>query len=177
MASPDPPSLGQINLKFQQGQRYFESGRYREAIQSLSQACALVESSSKPAGEMRLWLVTAYDADGQRQEALSLCRQLAQSPFIDIRRQAKRLLTILEAPKLSLHEDWVTTIPPLDGVKDPGQMRGEARRVSPQRAPSPKPVINDQEVDLSQVTTSDRGLAIMAGILVVLLGLGLVWLA
>ena len=177
MDRPTSSNLAQANQKFQLGQRYFESGRYREAIQSLNQACALVETKSKAAGEMRIWLVSAHDAAGQRQEALTLCQQLTHSPFIDVRRQAKRLLAILEAPKLSIHEDWVTKIPALEEVNEPGQTYG-ASRAAPTRKTTPqKPAIEDHEVDLSQVTTSDRGLVVMGGILVLLLGLGLVWMS
>ncbi len=179
METPNPnlANLASANLKFQQGQRYFEAGRYREAIQSLNQACALVESSTKASGEMRLWLVTAYDAAGQREEALGLCRRLAQSPFIDVRRQAKRLLTILEAPKLSIHDDWVTKIPSLEAVNERGQIRGVSSQTTIRKSLAPKPAIDDHEVDLTQVTTSDRGLVIMAGGLVLILGVTLIWFA
>ena len=177
MEISEPSNLSQINLKFQQGQRFFEAGRYKEAIQCLNQACALVEPQSKASGEMRIWLVTAYDASGNRKEALSLCRQLTRSPYIDVRKQAKRLLSILEAPKLSIHDDWVTQIPPLESVNSPGEIRGVARPTPPPKTTKPKPAISDQEVDLSQVTTSDKGLAWVASLFVGLLGLGLVWMA
>jgi tetratricopeptide (TPR) repeat protein len=170
-------TAAQVAQKFQQGQYYFEAGRYREAIQSLSQACALVEPNSKAEGEMNLWLVTAYDASGRQDEALSLCRKLTKSPFLDIRKKSRRLLTILEAPKLSIHEDWLTKIPPLEAVNEPGRIQGIARPVPPPKPSPKKPVIDDQEIDLSQVRTHDQGLVVLTLVLILLLGAGLFWMA
>ena len=170
-------NVAQANIKFQQGQRLFEAGRYREAVQVLNQACALVENRSKSQGEMSIWLVSAYDAAGQRTESLSLCRKLCQSPYIDVRRQAKRLLSILEAPKLSVHDDWVTKIPSLDEVNERGKITGVSRSAPKVKAPKPKKFIEEQEIDLSQVTTQDRGLVGVAIVLVLILLGTLFWMA
>lgn len=167
----------QATQKFQQGQYYFESGRYREAIERLSQACALVEPKSKIEGEISLWLITAYDAAGQKDAALTLCRKLTKNPYLDTRRKSKRLLTILEAPKLSIHEDWITKIPPLEAVNEPGQIRGSARSSSRLKPAPKKNFIQDQDIDLSQVTTTDQSLVFVAIVLVLVLGTGLFWLA
>lgn len=170
-------NVPQAQIKFQQGQRLFESGRYREAVQSLNQACALVETRSKIQGEISIWLVSAYDAAGQRAEAISLCRKLCQSPYIDVRRQAKRLLAILEAPKLSVHDDWVTKIPPLDEVNERGKITGVSRSAPQVRTVKPKKAIEDQDIDLSEVTTQDRGLVSVTILLVIILGGLLFWMA
>ena len=102
-----------------------------------------------------MWLVMAYEAAGQRNEAIALCRQLGRHPDIETRKQSKRLLYILEAPKLERRPEWLTQIPDL-GATDPSQpqsRRGStttSSNRSSQKQPEPEPL------DLSQVNTQDN---------------------
>jgi tetratricopeptide (TPR) repeat protein len=100
-------------LAYAMGQAAFERGQYREATDSFQQALALSPANSELGGAIQIWLVTAYDAAGQREEALDLCRQLRTHGDYDTRQQSKRLLYILEAPKLQSRPEWLTQIPDL----------------------------------------------------------------
>ncbi|MBD2103312.1 tetratricopeptide repeat protein [Leptolyngbya sp. FACHB-261] len=130
---------------YQEGKNAFERGNYREAVQLLEKAAALSARGSFLGGEIQTWLVTAYDAAGQRAEAIALCRQLVQHPSVDIGRQNKRLLYILEAPNLNRRPEWLTEIPDLNQLQesDPKHragtvtMKPEARRPSSLELPEP----------------------------------------
>jgi tetratricopeptide (TPR) repeat protein len=97
-----------------QGQAAFERGQYREAIDWFQGALSLTPESSALGGAIQVWLVTAYEAAGRTEEALTLCRQLRTHGDYETRQQGKRLLYILEAPKLQLKPEWLTQIPELD---------------------------------------------------------------
>jgi tetratricopeptide (TPR) repeat protein len=112
-----------------QGQDAFERGQYREAIDYFQRALSLTPESSALGGAIQVWLVTAYEAAERREEALALCRQLRTHADYETRQQAKRLLYILEAPKLQLKPEWLTQIPELN---ESG--RSPAYRASTQRA-------------------------------------------
>ncbi len=124
---------------FEQGQNWFERGQYREAVAALSQANTWAESTSRLGGEIQMWLVTAYEAAGQRQAALDLCRTLKIHPDWQTRKQSQRLLYILEAPKLELRPEWLTEIPDLSQVQDPGWGKGSSTTPSPTRWQAPNP--------------------------------------
>ncbi|MDJ1185200.1 hypothetical protein [Roseofilum casamattae] len=106
-----------VQQAYQTGRIAFERGKYREAIAALEQARAQMEQTSQPPvpvslkGQVQIWLVTAYEAAGKREEALSLCETLEKHPDYDTRKQARRLLEILRAPQLMRSSDWNTKIP------------------------------------------------------------------
>lgn len=128
---------------------------------------------------MQTWLVTAYQATGQQQEAIALCRQLTAHPDWKTRKEGKRILYILEAPKLQTRPEWLTQIPDLENLVDrDGRDRAGGAPVSakaPAAAESSK--FKLESVDLSQVNTEDKWF-IWVALLVVLVLLGsLVWFA
>ncbi len=122
---------------YQTGQSAFERGDYREAVQSLEKAAALSARGSALGGEIQTWLVTAYEAAGQRAEALTLCRQLVRHPSSEVRKQNKRLLYILEAPILQRRPEWLNEIPDLKSLTEaePQDRLGTASSKSSQRRP------------------------------------------
>lgn len=101
---------------YQAGQAAFERGRYRQAVEHLNVALAQIEKTSPWGGDVQLWLVTTYQALGQQQAAIALCRQLKQHPQIETRKQARRLLEVLEAPVLSSNLDKQIQIPDLSQI-------------------------------------------------------------
>lgn len=150
----------EVNLKlerarqaYQLGQVAFERGQYRQAVEQLAQASALAEKGSRLGGEVQMWLVTAYEAAGQREMALSLCRGLTQHPYIETRKQARRLLAILEAPQLRRPSEWLTQIPDLSNVQD---VDLSARKGAGNAALSGRKPQTEEPVDLSQVETRDN---------------------
>ena len=102
------------------GQTAFERGQYREAVEHFQEALSLTSETSAMGGKIQIWLVTAYDAAGRTEEAVTLCRQLRAHGNYETRQQSKQLLYILEAPKLQLKAEWLTQIPEIrDGDSDP----------------------------------------------------------
>lgn len=173
--------LDLTNREFQAGKTAFERGNYRASVQHLERANALVEPGSKLGGEVQIWLVTAYEAAGERSQALALCRKVSQHPDYTTRKQGKRLLYILEAPQLKMHPEWLTEIPDLSKISDNGSEKGLgvskfASTAPPKRAEKPKSIV-PEPVDLSQVNTEDQGLVWAAvGVAIAILA-GLVFLS
>jgi tetratricopeptide (TPR) repeat protein len=171
-------NLKVANTEYQRGKQAFECGQYRQSVAALEKACALVNRNSPLGGEMQIWLVTAYQAIGQSQDAIALCRQLSKHPNGQTRQQGRRLLFILEAPKLEKRPEWLTQIPDLSNLEDSPieNRRGSntPKRQHPPRRLQPEP----ERLDPSQIETEDDrfiwgslGLAIV--ILAVLIGFSL----
>ena len=167
-----------VQQDFAAGKAAFERGDYRKSVEYLERACALGNPNSALGGSAQIWLVTAYQAVGQTQDAIALCRALTRHPDITTRKEGKRLLYILEAPKLQTRPDWVTQIPELDGLGD--NATRDRPSAAPRPATKPKPATRpafqvEPPVDRSQVNTEDNrfiGVALVAVLLV--LG-GLLW--
>jgi hypothetical protein len=47
----------------------------------------------------------------------ALCETLTRNPDLDVRKQGKRLLYILKAPRLQLKPEWQTQIPDLSRLE------------------------------------------------------------
>lgn len=161
-------------IEYQAGKAAFEGGEYRQAVQHLEKASALSVRNSRKGGEVQIWLVTAYEAAGQKTEALALCQQLKRHPDIETRKQGKRLLYILEAPQLNRRPEWLTEIPDLTVLTDADEKFRHAstagRGNRSQRQPSPT-----EPIDLSQVNTQDNRF-IWVALVATALALGsLVW--
>jgi tetratricopeptide (TPR) repeat protein len=99
---------------FSTAQIAFERGLYRESIGWLEKALTLTSAQSALGGSIQTWLVTAYDAAGQYDAAIALCQKLSTHANLETRQQSKRLLYILEAPKLQPRPEWLTQIPDLN---------------------------------------------------------------
>jgi len=70
-------------------------------------------------GEVVTWLGIALDASGDASAARNLYRELeASHPITDIRKRAKWLLSISDAPKLTIRDDERVKIPDLADVED-----------------------------------------------------------
>jgi tetratricopeptide (TPR) repeat protein len=146
-------SLEQARARYQTGKLAFESGQYREAVENLEKASALLARNSRLGGEVELWLVTAYEASGRTEDAIALCQQLKRHPFAETSKQAKRLLYILQAPKLQRPSEWMTEIPDLGTL--PGNESKVRVTVNPRKSSAQK-TAEPEFVDLSQVNTRDN---------------------
>lgn len=167
-------SLEIAKAEYQAGKVAFERGQYRQSVQHLEKASALVTRNSRFGGEVQIWLVTAYEAAGQRQEAIALCEQLKRHPHPEVSKQGKRLLYILQAPQLKRPDEWMTQIPDLGTVADnDGQTRISTRvtnndRRSQQQQPA-------QIEDLSKINTKDNRFIWAALVAIGLTLAGLAW--
>jgi hypothetical protein len=158
------------------GQAAFERGLYRDSINGFETALTLISGSSALGGEIQLWLVTAYDAVGQGEAAIALCRKLSNHPSLETRQQSKRLLFILEAPKLQARPEWLTQIPDLDPPNAaPGRYRavGQAGQSGKAKSNEPKS-ITDEPFEPIDPKESRGFLGIALGLSGVIL-LGLWW--
>lgn len=117
-----------------------------------------VEANSGLGGEVQIWLVTAYEALGERQKAIALCKTLKFHPSLQTRKQSRRLLEILEAPKLYKGSEGLIEIPDLSNLgenADKFPVASSSRETSGKAAPV-KSKSPDPEVDLTQVNTKDN---------------------
>ena len=152
------------------GQKNFERGRYRKAIEYFQAALALSNPIGARGGEIQMWLVNAYVAAGDNETGKALCRKLIRHPDTETQRQSKRLLYILEAPELEMNPEWVTKIPDLSGMED-DQKRAYIQKPKKRRKRKPKP--EPEPLDLSEVNTEDNQFVwiALAGILLTIGGL------
>lgn len=144
--------------QFQIGQDAFERGLYRQSIEALEKAVSFADRNSSLGGEAQIWLVTAYQAADRNMEAIALCEALSNHPDVKTRKQSRRMIAILKAPKLKLREEWMTKIPDLTKLDE---ANGKNKRASgyppPAPRPRPRPRPIPEPVDLSQVETKDNG--------------------
>jgi hypothetical protein len=177
------PNEAQAQTCLQQGQRAFEAGQYQAAMAQFEQGKQWAESGTPLQGELRIWLVMSYEAIGDRDRALELCRLIGSHPDMETRKQAKRLLYILEAPKLRMNPEWLTEIPDLTEIasnkkdnKDWGRPMVNLAPPKPPRVKPPEGYVIPEPTDPSKVVMGDdRSLLwALAGAIGVLLSL-LIW--
>lgn len=163
-----------VKTEYQAGLATFERGQYRQAVQHLEKASALVNRNSRLGGEVQLWLVNAYEAAGQRQEAIALCEQLKRHPHYEINKQGRRLLYILQAPQLQRPAEWMTQIPDLGTMSDnESQIKLSLRSDNRQRSPQPEPTREIE--DLSKINTKDNRFTLVALFATALILGALIW--
>ncbi|MEC4982623.1 MAG: hypothetical protein SAJ37_11395 [Oscillatoria sp. PMC 1068.18] len=144
----------QFQQEYQAGKMAFERGNYRQSVQHLETAGKLLNPQSRLGGEVRMWLITAYQAAGEEKEAIALAQKLCTHPHTEIRKQAKHLLYIIKAPQLKRPAEWMTEIPDLGSVSesDPTQQRGSGVNKLKSTSKSTEP----EALDLSQINTQDN---------------------
>jgi tetratricopeptide (TPR) repeat protein len=145
-------SQNEFEQRYQTGKSAFNAGRYRLSIEQLEQACQLISSDSRVGGEVKYWLVNAYEAAGESEKAIALCRELCTHPHGETKQQAKTLLYILKAPKLVRPKEWMTEIPDLSNASVSPSKYNKAS--NPNGKIKPKRQI--ELVDLSTVNTKDN---------------------
>jgi len=147
-----------LQTAFQAGNAAFERGDYRKSVEHFQQAVALVNPDSVFGGTVQTWLVMAYQATGQSHAAIALCRTLTHHPDLTTRKEGKRLLYILEAPRLQTRPEWLTQIPDLGELseRDKTDRPGAQSTAAAKRTIAAPPRLIVEPVDLSQVKTEDR---------------------
>lgn len=163
-----------FRIEYESGKAAFERGDYRTAVQRLEAASALMGRTSRLGGEAQLWLVTAYEAAGQKTEAIALCQQLSHHPDPETSKQGKRLLYILQAPQLVRPAEWMTQIPDLGAIaeSEAKNRRGSIDTVTKRK---PREPLQPPPVDLTQVNTKDNQFIWLALLAISLTVGGLIW--
>lgn len=142
---------------YQAGRVAFECGEYRQAIEHLEKAIALMPPGSRLAGEAQIWLVTSYEANGMREEAVALCSKVSRHPNPTVASQGRRVLYILKAPRLKLRPEWMTQIPDLATLETGSREEVVGKyQTKTKRPPKPKEKAEDVGEDLSQMNTKDN---------------------
>lgn len=166
----------EFNSEYQAGKAAFERGRYNASIQHLEVASELSEYATRWGGEVRIWLVTAYHAAHQDQQAVALCQKLRQHPHPEIRQQSRRLAEIITAPKLKRPQEWMVKIPDLAEVEASELKNRYVSSAKPQSSTKPKQPL-EPAVDLSEVETEDNlfiwvaiALCLICGLLYLVIG-------
>jgi tetratricopeptide (TPR) repeat protein len=164
-----------FQIEYQAGKAAFERGDYRIAVQRLEAASTLTSRNTILGGDVQMWLVTAYEAAGQTEEAIALCQQLTRHPNLETSKQSKSLLYILQAPQLKRPQEWMTKIPDLGAISesDPKDRRGSSSVVANSNR---KPKAELKPVDLSQVETQDNQFIWVAITVLGLIVGGFIWL-
>ncbi|MBE9029472.1 tetratricopeptide repeat protein [filamentous cyanobacterium LEGE 11480] len=183
MTAEQPPrrqnNLAEQDLK--RGQAAFESGQYRAATKFLEQALGATEPGTALNGEVTIWLITAYEAAGNREAARNLCKLASKHPHWDTRKEGKRLLYILEAPILRRREEWQTKIPDLEELEAAKDSKNWGSPSSYKPAAPRKPLVQDEgyqipePTDPTQVETEDKAFVWVALGSIGLVLAGLAW--
>ena len=168
----DLENLEVAKVEYACGQTAFERGDYRQSIQHLEAAVGLVSRMTPLGGEMQIWLVTAYAAADRHPEAITLCDILTHHSDLNIRKQSRQLLYILQAPKLKTRSEWLTQIPDLATItaENDDAFKGGGRYAQTyQQKPRQKTNSEPESIDMSQVNTEENQF-----IWIALIGTGLI---
>lgn len=117
-------------------------GEYRRVLQLLEPLAAELPVTMKLGAEVRLLQATAHQGLGDAERAKQSCRAAAQCGDGELRRQARALLAVLEAPVLQVPSDRMVqlpqlgSMPALEGVAKAGR-RSRRRQTPPPPAPPP----------------------------------------
>lgn len=168
-------SLESVVKAYQAGQTAFEQGRYRESVQQLELARQDVELNSRLGGEIQIWLVSAYEATGQRQNAIALCKQLVHHPAIDTRKQARRFLEVLEAPKLYIDPEGFVKIPDLNHLDGNDTAFSQTSSTMPTQRISKSLTQPEDPIDPNSVNNQDNRFIGVALIAILLMLGALLW--
>ena len=159
------------------GQLAFERGNYRDSVTAFEQAVKLANPNTRLGGDISLWLVNAYAAANLPDKAIALCEALTRHPHWDTRKQSKRLLYILKAPKLRLKAEWQTRIPDLSELDPEGDRPlNLSRYPTPPQTPTQRQPAAPEPEDLSRMNTQDNGFLWVALVAIALTVGSLIWL-
>ncbi|EGJ34250.1 MULTISPECIES: hypothetical protein [Moorena] len=164
-----------FSLEYQSGKAAFERGEYRASIEHLTTARNLVNLSSGLGGEVQMWLVMAYEAAGQKAEAIALCQQLTSHPDLETSKEGKNLLYILQAPQLTRPAEWMTNIPDLGAITESDDRESYVNYRSFSGRKQPSLGLVPEPLDPAEINTKDNQFVWLAvGLVSLTLG-GLIW--
>ncbi|MEL6442370.1 MAG: tetratricopeptide repeat protein [Cyanobacteria bacterium J06621_8] len=161
--------------KFQQkylaGKQALERGQYRLSIECLEAAKELTAPNSRRGGEAQIWLLSAYQAANQLEQAIALAQELCTHPDGQTREQAQRILYIINAPRLERPKEWMTEIPDLSSADSDGS-RYVAAKNKPTNSSSVSTAVTEER---STASAADNQFIWFALILVGLILGSLLW--
>lgn len=139
-----PPEVPEDDPSLVSARIALERGDYGLVLRQLEPLCARESSRSRLGGEARMLMATALLGQGQAERATALCRQLRACADAELRRQARDLEEVLQAPGLERPKEWSLTLPSLGALETtPTGLKGLAarrRRRRQEDEPPPPPV-------------------------------------
>ncbi len=93
----------------QAGVEALNQGRFADAVQAFETVCTQVAPSSKLAVQAQMWLVRAYQENGQSPAAIALCQAMATIPDPQVQAWAQRTLPKLRSPEVATPVDSTPT--------------------------------------------------------------------
>lgn len=162
----------QFQQKYQAGKQAMEMGQYRLSIDNLEAAKDLVAPNSRKGGEAQIWLITAYQAANQIDQAIALAQELITHPDTQTREQAQRILYIMKAPKLERPKEWMSEIPDLTQAD-----RDASRYVGSKKKPATSSEIKLEYSAATPTETKDNQFIWFALSLIGIIIGSLVWLS
>ena len=156
---------------YRAGREALENGQYRLSIEYLEKADSLKVSSLRSQTDVKMWLVTAYQAAGNVEEACTLCEELTRHPNADTRKKAQDLLYILKAPRLERPANWLSQIPSIENVAEGSSQYLAAK--SSQKMPTQPPAIADTSKESSKQENTFIWVALVAVVLILLMTISL----
>jgi Zn-dependent protease with chaperone function len=101
----------------QAGVEALNQGRFADAVQFFEAFWAQAVPHSQAAVQAQMWLVRAYQENGQNQPAIALCQQMATSPQPQVQAWAQRTLPKLRSPQSSPAPSQAPTTPAMTTVE------------------------------------------------------------
>lgn len=98
--------------------------------------------------QVQIWLAMAYEANNKHNECIALYKKLESShPSRSVRKQAKDLRYILEAPKLKISKEEMVSIPLIDDnfsdTRTWSKMYRERKKKSSKKVPPSRDYLAD----------------------------------
>ncbi len=109
-----------------------EKGDYNFCIKIIEPLLLSFSAETSIGAQLRLLQVTAYMGIGDEQKAINICQALVNSNEVNIRQQAKQLLSILDAPFLPRPSNWSVEIPKIN--MEPS-LKPSFRKTKPNKKP------------------------------------------
>jgi len=148
------------------GKDALDKGFYRQSLDYFNQAKELISENTRQGGDLQIWLITAYQALGKEEEAIALCQKLTIHPNFIIKKQAKDLLYILQAPRLQRPKEWMTEIPDLTKISDQDRKSNYAPIPKGKTTKSKAISLNENKLNLENIENDNNFLGFALVILV-----------
>lgn len=168
MTSQPSERVEKAEAFFSAGQIAFERGNYRDAVVAFEEGAQLAGRGTLLGGSIQLWLMNAYSAAGRSQDAFTLGEKLSKHPDADVRKQSKRVLEILQAPRLHRRADWLTPVPDLSELDENETADFIRSKYVPSKKPRSPASAPSPPEDLTRINTRENGFLWVAIALVVL---------
>jgi Zn-dependent protease with chaperone function/DNA-binding SARP family transcriptional activator len=95
----------------QAGEEALKQRRFAYAVRALEAFCQQAPSRSKDYYQAQMWLVQAYQENGQSDQAIALCQQMASSEIPQVKAWAERTLPLLDSQPGAVPQATVSEAP------------------------------------------------------------------